>query len=60
MQTLKYVGPFDAVEIVGVGVVTRGEPFEVDAAVADSLLEQQGNYEPAKKRAANTNTGQES
>jgi len=31
-----YIGPFDAVELDGVGVVTNGVPFDVSAEVAGS------------------------
>lgn len=48
---VKYVGPHDAVEVDGVGVVKRGEPVEVGAAHGKGLLEQVDNWQPvtAKK-----------
>lgn len=58
MPKIKYVGPFDAVEVPALGRdVKRGEPIEVeDAEIAKSLLEQKDNWQrvskPAKKAAA--------
>lgn len=45
---IKYIGPHDAVEIVGhPGVVASGEEFDVAPDLGASLLEQAVNYEPA-------------
>jgi len=48
MPTLRYIGPIDEVDAVGVGVLKRGDEFEVDADVAKGLLAQGDNYEPVK------------
>ena len=45
---VKYVGPFDAVEVPGLGVVARGESVACRAALAKSLLEQDENWQPAE------------
>lgn len=36
----KYVGPHDAVDLVGVGTVENGHQIEVTGAVAESLSKQ--------------------
>lgn len=50
MARVQYVGPHDAVEVAG-RVVKQGESVEVSAALAESLLEQETNWQPvtAKK-----------
>lgn len=53
---VRYVGPFEAVivpEVSLAGAVRRDEPLEVDAALAERLLAQQGTWEavPAEKPA---------
>jgi hypothetical protein len=40
MARVKYVGPFDAVDVAGVGTVKRGESVDVPAVMAKSLCEQ--------------------
>ena len=55
---ISYVGPFDEVEVPGVGVVKRGEAVSVAADVAgrvpsgedlgEGLLAQPSNWAPAK------------
>lgn len=55
---ISYVGPFDEVEVPGVGVVKRGEPVSVASALAgrvpsdqdpgEGLLAQPSNWAPAK------------
>lgn len=50
MPQVKYVGPFDAVDIPSAGVVAvKDEPVEVPADVAKSLLEQDV-FEPVKSK----------
>ena len=50
MPALKYVGPFDEVDIPDAGVVSvkRGESFETDADTAEALLKQADNFQPVK------------
>lgn len=55
MSLIKYVGPFDAVEVDGLGVVQNGESVEVDSDLAKSLLEQESNWASGKKPAATEN-----
>lgn len=44
-KTLIHASPLGALEIPGVpGAVPPGEPFDVDDAIADSLLEQSDLY----------------
>ena len=47
-----YVGPHDAVEVAGVGVVVRGADVDVDDALGKSLCVQGDNWAPvtAKKK----------
>lgn len=48
MPRIKYVGPHDGVEVPSLGLTfTRGEPVEVDADAAKSLLDQPDNYKSA-------------
>lgn len=48
MALVKYVGPFDAVDIPSAGITAiNGEPVDVPADVAKSLLEQDA-FESAK------------
>lgn len=54
-QHIKYVGPFDAVEVDGLGVVQNGESVEVDSDLAKSLLEQESNWASGKKPVATEN-----
>lgn len=48
---LRYVGPHDAIDgIPGLTEpVRRGQEFDVDVELADSLLAQTGNFETAQK-----------
>lgn len=48
MPTLKYIGPIDEVDCVGIGMLKRGEEFEATAEQAKALLEQGDNYESVK------------
>lgn len=50
MPALKYVGPFDEIEVTG-HVVKRGDTFDVDVNDALSLIAQPANFEPADKSA---------
>ena len=59
MKTLRYVGPFDAVDIPDHGLedIKQGSTFDVDDAAAALLLEQVDNFREVKppapaKRAA--------
>jgi hypothetical protein len=57
MPRVKYVGPHDAVDLVGVGTVKRGAMVDVPAALAKSLTEQAdwtkvAPRKPPKKKAA--------
>ena len=54
MALIKYVGPFDAVEVDGLGVVENGESVEAPTELAKSLLEQETNWTAGKKSAAKT------
>lgn len=38
MPTLRYVGPIDEVDVVGVGVLKHGDEVEVGPDYVDSLL----------------------
>lgn len=51
---LRYVGPFDAIEIPDLGIpeVKRNGTFEVPADAAALLLEQVGNYAKVSSSAA--------
>lgn len=47
-NSLRYVGPFDAVDVVGVGVVEHGGEFTPFSDEHEaSLLEQTDNFVPA-------------
>lgn len=51
MPKVKYIGPHEAVEVdvPGVGVVERGQEFEVPTAeLRDRLVKQEGNFESVK------------
>jgi hypothetical protein len=52
MPFIKYAGPFDAVEVDGLGVVQSGEIVEAGPDLANSLLEQGTNWVSGKKPAA--------
>jgi hypothetical protein len=52
----KYVGPHDAVDLVGVGTVEHGAEIEVSAAVAKSLDEQSTWQRVAPKTPAKSAT----
>jgi hypothetical protein len=43
-MTHQYVGPHDAVDLVGVGTVKQGETVTVTGAAAKSLDEQKGAW----------------
>lgn len=47
MPAVKYVGPFDQIEVAGY-VVKQGDSIDVDAALAKSLLDQPDNFKAAK------------
>ena len=51
---LQYVGPHDAVEVAGLGVVNHGDDVEVKGKLAEALLEQPSNWTrtdtPEKKK----------
>jgi hypothetical protein len=42
-----YVGPHDAVDVLGVGTVAQGKSVEVSAEIGKSLLKQADNWQPA-------------
>jgi hypothetical protein len=51
MPKVKYVGPIDEVEVIGVGVFARhSDPVEVDAATAKALLAQPDNFEAVTEK----------
>lgn len=53
MPRLRYIGPFEEVEIPALRlVVKRGEDFDAPDTIAKGLLEQVDNYQPASKSAA--------
>lgn len=51
MPKVKYVGPFEAVQVPAAGGVTveRGKSIDVDEAVARSLCQQKDNWERTSK-----------
>ena len=49
-MTIRYIGPHDAVDVTGDGVITRGEPVDL-GALEKSLLEQPDNWQSVKKPA---------
>ena len=52
MRTIRYDGPFRAVEVPAAGVVVqRGETVEVEPEVAASLLRQKDNWSKVTKPA---------
>lgn len=51
MPKLEYHGPIDEVDVVGVGIVCRGDEFEVSDEQATALLNQPDNYKPVKQTA---------
>lgn len=48
MPTLRYIGPIDVVDVVGVGTLAHGEEFEAEGDQAKSLLQQNDNFEAVK------------
>lgn len=49
MPTLTYVGPHDEVDVPDAGATcTRGGAIEVSEELAQRLLEQPSNWQPAK------------
>lgn len=55
MKTFKYIGPSDAVDLVGVGTVIQGATVEVEDPAASASLENQGDvweHIPGAKRSA--------
>lgn len=44
---VRYIGPIDEVDVIGVGVLKHGDEVAVSAEVAESLLAQTDNYEAA-------------
>jgi hypothetical protein len=48
MPTLRYVGPIDEVDVVGVGTFKRGDELEVSDDLASGLLAQADNFESVK------------
>lgn len=50
VATLVYEGPYGAVDVPSIGVTaTKGEPVEIDEAVAESLIRQGWREVTAKK-----------
>lgn len=48
---VKYVGPFDEVEIPSLGVVVKnGDEIEVEAGIANGLLEQSENFKKSASK----------
>lgn len=52
MPSVRYVGPIDEVDVVGVGVLKRGDDVEVTAEQEKALLDQSDNFTttPAEKK----------
>lgn len=53
MPRIKYVGPHDEVEVVGLSPVARGADVDCPADLAKSLLEQADNWQPVKTTTKN-------
>lgn len=54
MKSVVYIGPAEEVEVPALGIIAKkGEPIEVEDALAKSLLEQESNWaakaKPTKK-----------
>lgn len=49
MPQVKYVGPFDEVELADGTVVKQGQTVDVDTDTAKGLREQSDNWQAAKK-----------
>lgn len=45
MPKVRYIGPIDEVDVVGVGLFKRGDELEVEAATSRALLAQPDNFE---------------
>ena len=54
----KYVGPHDAVDLVGVGTVENGHQIEVTGAVAESLSKQ-ADWQRVDKSQSRSNQNEE-
>lgn len=50
MPTLRYIGPIDEVDCVGVGVLKQGDEFEATTEQAKGLLDQSDMYELVTKK----------
>jgi hypothetical protein len=50
MPTVRYIGPIDEVEAVGVGVFKHGDELEVTAEQAKGLLAQHDNFEAVNEK----------
>lgn len=48
MARIKYVGPFDSVDVPGLGTVEHGSEVSCSAKQAESLLAQTDNWQPVK------------
>ncbi len=49
---VKYVGPYDAVDVAHLVGVKHGESVEVSAELGKSLLEQDTNWQPVTAKTA--------
>lgn len=50
MPTIRYIGPIDEVDAVGVGTFKHGDELEVTAAQAKGLLAQSDNFESVTEK----------
>jgi len=48
MPRIRYIGPIDEVDAVGVGTFRHGDELEVTAEQAKALLAQSDNFEAVK------------
>jgi len=51
MPTFRYVGAVAPVDVVGVGVLERGQEFDATGDQADRLAQQPDSFAPVKKKA---------
>lgn len=51
---IRYHGPFDAVEVSGMGIVERMKPVEVETELAKRLLLQEDNWQRPPKPKSTT------
>ncbi len=49
---IKYVGPYDAVDVAHLVGVKQGEEVDVSAELGKSLLEQETNWQPVTAKTA--------